>query len=186
MNLKEIMENIRFILNRVEKEKLIHVEPRTIAQRAYELYWKQNCEYGVVNSFSKVGGLKFNYFKVLEISKELPHKWNKICGAITGAFYIFAVTLPEEAIEDAVKEIIEFHNNTKLPIFIGNKEFEIPKVAVGSILCRDSIINWSKAAGIHPRALERSERCARITGDIAFKTAQILNKHVGALTEANI
>ena len=69
-------------------------------------------------------------------------------------------------------------------VFREDKKFNIPKVAVGSILCRDSIINWSEASGIHPRSFERSERCARITGDLAYKTAKILNKHADVLVGA--
>lgn len=186
MHFEKIMENVKFLLGEEEKENIEPVDPEKIAQRAYELYWEYNCEYGVVNAFSQIAGLKFDYSRVREISKKLPHRWNTICGALTGAFYIFVITIPDEVIEEAIKELIEFHNNTELPIFVGNRELEIPKAAVGSILCRDSIINWSKATGIHPRTLERSERCARLTGDIAFKTAEIMNKYAGALAEADV
>ncbi|MEO2068021.1 MAG: C-GCAxxG-C-C family protein [Desulfurobacteriaceae bacterium] len=184
MEFSKIMDNVRFIAKVIEKEDLKKVDPHKVAKKAYELYWKANCEYGVVNSFKALGVFNFDYGQVMAISKQLPHKWNTICGAITGAFYLFALTLPEELLEKSVKELIKFHNETRLPIFEGNKKFNIPKVAVGSILCRDSIINWCKAAGIHPRSFERSERCARITGDLAYKTAKILNKYADALVGA--
>ncbi len=45
-----------------------------------------------------------------------------------------------------------------------------------SPLCHASVTNWCKASGFKSTAPERLERCARVTGDVAAKAAEMLNQ----------
>jgi hypothetical protein len=182
LEFKKIMENVFFISETLKDKKVEVKNPSVsrIKEKAYNFYWKCDCECGVVTAFYEEANLSIDFRKVRVLSGELPYRWSSICGAVTGAFYVLAASLPEELLEKAVKEIINYHNRTPLPQFKGRGNTPIPKAPAGSILCRDSIINWCKAAKVNPRSRERTERCARITADIAGKTAELLKKYAVA------
>jgi hypothetical protein len=181
LELSKVMENIYFIRQTVGELGCQKAEPEKVAKLAYNYYWDYNCEYGVITAFNEAAGYPLTYQQVREVSKGLPHRWNAVCGAVTGAFFVLATTLPEEELERGVKELIAFHNETPLPLFKGRRVPELPKVAVGSVLCRDSIVNWCRATGINPRSLERAERCAAITADVAGKCAELVSSLAGQL-----
>ncbi|WP_456397891.1 C-GCAxxG-C-C family (seleno)protein [Desulfurobacterium sp.] len=176
--IKDILKNIEKYRHLLGEGTLLKVEDlQRLGEVAYKGYWERDCEYGVIKAFIEMAGLNISFDEVIENKMKIPVRWHSICGALTGAFVVFAVSLSEEAIEPAVMELVEFHNNTFLPIFSGNGSF-IPSASPDSILCRDSIMNWAKKTGISPRSAERRERCARITADIAVKAADIVNKRI--------
>jgi hypothetical protein len=53
----------------------------------------------------------------------------------------------------------------------------LPQSLAGSVLCHASLTNWCIAANKHLNSAERKERCARITGDLAVKTGEVLNAY---------
>jgi hypothetical protein len=176
LELKEILENLYFIREKLEVKPgvgLFGLEE--IERLAFNYYWDYGCEYAVVTSFNEVALFPYSYQTLKTLSSQLPHKWNRICGALTGAFFVLALTLPE-GFEKGVKELIRFHNETPLPIFKSTQFPAVPSAKAGSILCRDSILNWCASTGIHPRSRERSIRCAAITADIARKCGELLQE----------
>ena len=178
MELKKILENARFVRETVGELPVGNFSPEEVGELAYRRYWEYNCEYGVITAFNEAAGFPLTYEEIKALSRKLPHRWNAVCGALTGAFYLLATTLPEEKVELGIEELIKFHNETPLPSFKGERVPDLPKAAVGSILCRDSIVNWCKATGIPPRSLERAERCAAITADVAIKCGQLVLEHL--------
>jgi hypothetical protein len=44
-----------------------------------------------------------------------------------------------------------------------------------SIICHISVARWCAASKLEARSTERSERCARITADVAVKTLEIIH-----------
>jgi len=177
LEFSQIRENVLFINETVGTFDVSLCDEREIEESAYKLYWDYNCEYAIITAFNEKASYPLSYDEVLEIKEKLPFNWRAICGALTGAFFILSTTLPQKSSVKAVEELISFHNETPLPLSRGRFFKELPKVAVGSVLCRDSIVNWCKKAGISPRSLERSERCALITADVAVKTVQLIKKY---------
>ncbi|WP_456437948.1 C-GCAxxG-C-C family (seleno)protein [Desulfurobacterium sp.] len=176
--IKDILKNIKKYRDLLGERALNRVEDlQELGKVAYKGYWERDCEYGIIRAFVETAGLDISFDEVIENKMKIPVKWHSICGALTGAFVVFAVSLPEDEIESAVEELVEFHNNSVLPIFSGNGSL-IPGASPDSVLCRDSIVNWARKTGISPRSAERRERCARITADIAIKAAEIINKKV--------
>ncbi|WP_457568336.1 C-GCAxxG-C-C family (seleno)protein [Desulfurobacterium sp.] len=172
--IQDILKNIKTYRDLLGKRKLNEFEsPLSLGYPAYAGYWERDCEYGVINAFSVVAGLDLSFKEVVENKVKIPVRWHSLCGALTGAFVVFAVSLPEEEIEPAVKNLVLFHNDTSLPVFSGDGSF-VPSASPDSALCRDSILNWSKKTGVSPKSRERKERCARITADIAVKAAEIV------------
>ncbi|MDK2384835.1 MAG: hypothetical protein QI199_08565, partial [Candidatus Korarchaeota archaeon] len=53
-----------------------------------------------------------------------------------------------------------------------------------SVLCHVSVSRWCVASGYASGSAERSERCGRLTGDVAAKAVELLNANMrGALPE---
>jgi len=177
LEFSRISENLEFIKSKLGTFQIEVPSEEKIGELAYSYYWDYNCEYAVITAFNEKAQFPMTYSEVRTLTKKLPHKWGVVCGALTGAFFLFSTTLKLELSVQAAKELIDFHNITPLPIFKGRRFKDLPKVAVGSILCRDSILNWSRKAGVPPRSLERAERCAAITADVAMKTVQLIKKY---------
>ncbi len=174
MELSKVVENMEFIREAFGERSIGEIELKRLATSAYKHYWDYNCEYGIITAFSQEAQLEIDYQEVRSFTKELPNRWSSVCGAITGAYWVFALTLPLDEFERAVVELNRFHNETPLPLF--TPEVKLPKAPALSVLCRDSIINWCRSTGIHPRSPERSYRCASITADIAVKCGQIVRE----------
>lgn len=173
MEFQKIAENLELIRDIFGEVELQPFSVEEIEKLAYRYYWDYNCEYGVITAFNEGALYPITYQEIKKMAKELPHRWNAVCGAVTGALYVLSTTLPFERALEGAKRLVEFHNTQKLPVFKG-KIPSLPKAAVGSILCRDSIVNWCKATGIHPRSVERAERCACITADIAGECGRLV------------
>jgi len=180
LEFQKIAENIEFIRNVFGEVELQPFSVKEVEKLAYRYYWDYNCEYGVITAFNEEALYPITYQEIKKLAKELPHRWNAVCGAITGAFYILATTLPLEKALLGAEKLVDFHNKSDLPLFRG-KIPNLPKAAVGSILCRDSIINWCRATGIHPRSMERAERCACITADVAGECGRLVAELSGEL-----
>ncbi len=56
-----------------------------------------------------------------------------------------------------------------------NYDLELPQNVSGSPLCHASVTQWCIVAQKKVSDVERKERCARITGDVAAKTVELLN-----------
>lgn len=52
----------------------------------------------------------------------------------------------------------------------------LPQEYPGSIICHVSVTRWCKKSGYASGSSERSERCARVTGDVAYKLTELLNQ----------
>ncbi len=165
---------MEFIRENFKEANLKEINLKKVGELAYKFYWDYNCEYGVITAFNLACNFKPEYPEVKAFTPLLPNKWSRICGAITGALWVFSLTLEREDFERAVKELFKFHNETPLPIFKG--ALKLPKAPALSVVCRDSIINWCSATKIHPRSPERSYRCAAITADVAIKCGQIVRE----------
>jgi hypothetical protein len=84
-------------------------------------------------------------------------------------------------------ELFGWYTQTQFPTDISNQyavnhvfqdnrcDIALPQNMSGSILCHVSVTEWCNHANYTQDALQRKERCARVTGDVAAFAAQILN-----------
>lgn len=169
------------------------LDPAECAQVAYDGYWHKGyaCGYGAFYSIIGVMGEKFGKpystfpFSMLEVNKSGVCDWGSICGALYGAAASFALFWGREERMPLVDELFRWYEATKLPIYNpGNRakgfKGELPSTAVGSILCHVSVSKWCYANKFEATSTERSERCGRITADVAFKAVEILNAKIAA------
>ena len=56
----------------------------------------------------------------------------------------------------------------------------LPQSESDSVLCHISVSKWCYINKIEAESKQRSERCGRLTADVAAKTAEILNAKIDA------
>ncbi|HID41365.1 MAG TPA: C_GCAxxG_C_C family protein [Pyrodictium sp.] len=118
--------------------------------------------------------------------------WGSLCGALNGALMAINMVLGEKAEWDRIgKLLMRYYETTPLPAEKSNEyavkgEFYVkklksdkwlPQSVSGSVLCHVSVGKWCRVSGYASGSKERSERCARITGDIAARAVELLNAY---------
>lgn len=82
-----------------------------------------------------------------------------------------------------VSELFSWYEKTAFPIYNPGEDAmgvkgDIPTHVSNSVLCHVSVSSWSFATGLSAASKERSERCSRITADVAAKAIEIINAKV--------
>ncbi|GAB4560930.1 MAG: hypothetical protein Kow0047_07870 [Anaerolineae bacterium] len=115
--------------------------------------------------------------------------YGSLCGALNGAAAAITLVAGEELYKKLVTELLTWYTQTPLPTEISNQyaanhEFLVeelktdavlPQSVSNSTLCHVSVTNWCLASGYASGSKERSERCGRLTGDVAAKAVELLN-----------
>lgn len=117
--------------------------------------------------------------------------WGATCGALNGPAALISLALLKARSDILISDMYGWYTQTLFPtdisnqyavnhVFLDNRcDILLPQNAAGSPLCHPSVTEWCKTANYTSDALERKERCARITGDVAAFAAQILNEELG-------
>jgi len=169
------------------------LDPKRVADKAYEGYYQHECAYGVFNAViselqEKVGGpylgiptLMFWY------GGGGAAGWGTICGTLNAAGAIFNLTCKEEDFKAMIDTLYEWYQTTPLPTYIPCKgswcKKPFPKSVSHSPLCHVSVQRWCKNASVYfgrpvlYNSKERSERCARLTATVAAKVVEMLNNY---------
>lgn len=75
--------------------------------------------------------------------------------------------------------LLYYYSNTKHPAFLPkNPKIDPAKITLtqsDSPLCHISVGRWMKGSGFPFASPERKDRCARLTGAMAYKTVEFLN-----------
>lgn len=116
--------------------------------------------------------------------------YGTLCGAPNGASSLINIAVPmDPAKKEIIPRLLRYYETEAFPTDASNKyamnnEFYPPKYKSGkalpqvvgdSVLCHISVGTWCEKSGYASGSKERSERCARITGDVAAMTAKLLN-----------
>ncbi len=116
--------------------------------------------------------------------------WGTLCGAVNAAAAIISLVVDKNNSGPLIWEVYGWAASTMLPTAEANQfaldnrytagsfnGVALPQSLAGSVLCHASLTNWCIAANKHFNSNERKERCARITGDLAAKTGEVLNSY---------
>lgn len=119
--------------------------------------------------------------------------WGTICGAVNGAAALISLVCDKATSDQLVSELCGWYTQALIPSDISNdyavagdkytatKSDEVlTQNESGSVLCHVSCTKWCDASGVAINDLKRKERCARLTGDVAAKAAELLNDHYGS------
>jgi len=116
--------------------------------------------------------------------------WGTLCGAVNGAAAVISLVVDKTNSGPLIWEVYGWAASTLIPTDEANQfaldnryttgsfnGVELPQSISGSVLCHASLTNWCIESGKHLASAERKERCARITGDLAVKTGEVLNAY---------
>lgn len=157
--------------------------PEEVAEIAYENWYRNFCCYAVASGLlvplrEKVGE-PYSSFPIE--STRWGHGgavgWGTLCGTLTGTGIVTGLTAGGVG-EQILHDIISWYTRTKLPVFVPKKpKTEIKTVNTSaSPLCHISVGKWMKKEGVGFFTPQRAERCARVSADVASRTARLLNE----------
>ncbi|MBO8127408.1 MAG: C_GCAxxG_C_C family protein [Firmicutes bacterium] len=169
------------------------LDPEVTRRIAHDNYFGGACAYGASSAIihqlrDKIGYpytiLPADMFKYGEGGAV---GWGTLCGALNGAAAVITLVAGDKY-HQLVDEMIGWYTVYPFPSDKSNqyaqdgtfKEYkvqkELPKNVSGSPLCHVSVTRWCKETGYASGSPERSERCARLTGDTAAHAVELLNK----------
>ncbi len=159
------------------------LDPEKVAKIAYENWYKEFCAYAVTSAIllplCKEIGEPYTSFPLESV--RWGHGgvvgWGTTCGTLLGAGFALSLIAGKEG-ENILNDLIYWYTKSELPIY----EPENPKARIrnrnksNSPLCHISVGKWMKKEDVRFYTLERKERCARLSADVASKTVKLLNE----------
>ena len=154
-----------------------------VEQLAYEGYFENGCCYGVAKGLlaelcDKVG---FPYTMIppeMFANGKEGYTAGSLCGALGGAAGIIGLCCAPDDARAITKELFAWYTSTPLPIY--QPEGAAPGQTVSSTVnCVDSVSEFMTEANVERADPIRKRRCGGVSGDVARKTAELLNIHYG-------
>jgi hypothetical protein len=172
------------------------IDPQEAAKIAYEGFYEALCCYGVARGImvplqKKIGEpyISQPLYEGLKLGSAGIAGWGTVCGALLASTVVTGFILPPAGVGEQIlnptgagnqilNELFQWYSNSPLPVFEPDKpRTEIRTQSVSnSPLCHISVGKWLKNAGKTLNSPEQKERCARLSGDVAMRTAMLLNE----------
>ena len=166
-------------------------------------YYEGACSYGafhaIVSALGEKVGEPYATFPtmLMKYGEGGVVGYGSLCGGLNGACAAIGL-IAGEAYKPLVNELVAWYSSTPLPSDISNElaanhEFlvdeyksdqSLEQSVSGSTLCHVSVTNWCKNSGFASGSSERSERCGRLTGDVAAYAVELLNANADGAFEA--
>jgi hypothetical protein len=157
------------------------------AALAYEIYPGRGCMYSVfksiVGQLADVYGAPYNQFpfEMLQYGHGGSGGYGSLCGTLNGGAAAIGLFCTDKKTSDQmISHLYKWYEESELPVFVPDQpliDAEIPTVQTESVICHASISRWCKKAACGPDDPQRTERCMRLSADIASKTVEILNAY---------
>jgi C_GCAxxG_C_C family probable redox protein len=107
--------------------------------------------------------------------------WGTVCGALNGAAAVIGLfVVDKQAREQLINDVFSWYERMKLPRYrpsTANDRADIVATASRSVLCHVSVGTWCHESGCKVDSTEKTERCRRLTVDVAMKTVKLLNAY---------
>ena len=155
-----------------------------VEQLGYDSFYQNGCCYAVTNALltelkEKVG---FPYTAIpseMFVNGKAGYGAGSLCDSLGGAAAIIGLMCSPDDASAITKELFAWYTSTNLPIYQPEIKAETPTVAK-TVNCSDSVTTFMNAAGITEMSdPKRMARCGGVSGDVAKKTAELLNIHFG-------
>lgn len=162
------------------------LDPQVAWQAGYEGYYAGACCYGafsaIVGQLRQTVGYPFTMIPVemMKYGEGGVVGWSTVCGALNGASAAINLVCGEDVYGKIINELMGWYTQAPFPMGKPKQpkvDKELAQNASGSPLCHVSVTNWCKVSGYGAKSAERSERCARLTGDVAAHTVELLNQY---------
>jgi len=168
----------------------VKLDPTETAELAYKEWYRIFCGGAVISSIfsqlaEKVGepykSFPVDAFKFLEGGMSA---WGTVCGSNAGANVVTNLIIGP-SIEGVSKdgmlmgsEMMQWYSDAAMPVYTPKNPKvtgAIPTTVANSPLCHVSVGKWMKAADKPLGSPERKDRCARLTGSVAYHLVELLN-----------
>lgn len=107
-------------------------------------------------------------------------EWGTLCGSLIAAGIVINLfTRPKDCMK-IYNELIGWYTMEPFPSDKLDKIAKLPgqkQSVADSPLCHISVSKWCEASGVRVSSKEHVDRCAKVTGDVAAKTVELLNLH---------
>lgn len=159
------------------------LDPIKASKLGYDGYYEGECCYGAASAILNMLAEKFenNYINfpkhMFYYGRGGAAGWGTLCGALNGASAVINLIVGEEY-KPLVNELIGWYTLENFPSNEHDSYSKFQNQAqsiANSPLCHISVTKWCKKAGVKEGSKERSDRCAKVTGDVAKKAVLILN-----------
>ena len=104
------------------------------------------------------------------------------CGALNGACAAIGLICSNGDAKAFISDLLSWYAATPLPTNIVAPTGALTQSVAGGNLCHSSVTNWCLASGHASGSSERSERCARLAGDVVATVVDMLNNGSLGLT----
>lgn len=161
----------------------VELDPEKAYRTGYEYYFtKGSCAPGAALSLIHQLQEKVGYpwtllpDEMFKFASGGVGGWGTLCGALTGSLIVLGLVDPDYS--DVLEELMGWY--TQFP-FPSDKHEEYAKIknqittVADSPLCHISVTKWAQAANATINGDEKKDRCAKLTGDVAAKTIELLN-----------
>jgi len=154
-----------------------------VRRRGYEEYFKFGCCYAaasaLLTTLKETSGAPWNTVpaEMFKYGAGGAYGWGTLCGALNGALAV--INLATDQHDKIGNELIGWYTEFPFPSDKHETYCKIPKqitTVAKSPLCHVSISTWANKAGAKINEKEKKDRCAKLTGDTAAKTAELLNQ----------
>jgi hypothetical protein len=176
----------------------VKLDPEMIRKKGHLGYYKAHCCYGafwaIIDSLREEIGFPYTQIpaEMMIYGAGGVAGWGTLCGALNGAFAAINLVTDEKTCKKIVHELMGWYTETPLPTEISNQyavehaflveEYKsdeaLAQSVAGSPLCHVSVTKWCQASGYASGSPERSERCGRLTGDVAARAVELLNQYI--------
>ena len=172
------------------------LDPEVVRLKAHHLYYSdKDCCSGVFGAFTQAlteimpDPWANMPMEVMLFGRGGGNGWGTLCGTVNGAAAIISLEATKADSGKLINEIWGWAAATELPTAQANQaaldgKYQDKKYnntligsVSGSVICHASVSQWCVIAKKKVGDTERKERCARLAGDVAAKTAEILNAH---------
>jgi hypothetical protein len=166
-------------------------EARKLGHQGY--YTGKGCAYGSFHAIIQL--LRDNVgepytllpTEIIEWGKGGSWGWGTLCGSLIGALTGINVCWTVQKAEKLGNELTGWYSQTEFPTDMSNQyavdgkfydtrnRNALIQTSCGSPLCHVSVTKWCFASEYARTSPQRSERCGRVTGDVAAYAVQIMN-----------
>jgi hypothetical protein len=181
------------------------LDPEYTRKLGYQGYYLGECAYATFRAI--IGQLQTSIgYPYTEIPLDMM-RWGaggvagfaSFCGTLNGAGAAFGLICDNANAKSLISALMSWYAETELPsatgnLYAANGEYEqilaevgktikttaaLPSSVARANLCHASVTNWCRASGFASGSSVRSERCARLAGDVASKGVELLNDLFG-------
>lgn len=178
----------------------VQLDPEDVRKRGHQAFYGKDCAqgafYAIISALRDKVGYPYTHMptRVIDFGCGGVVGWGTLCGALNGS--CAAISLIAEDHRKLCDELLKWFTQTPLPSeqsneyaknhqFFDELKVDQPLVAVKptSPLCHVTVTKWCEESGYPSKCPERSERCARMTGDVAAHAVAMLNEYVAGKYE---